>query len=160
VTTASSASSRALGRDLGTRRVLSRLQTTRRVAGEEPLFDHIWTWLQVGNLRADFALAMDRSAARTRSSSLCRVPDSRLRRRLHARRGGFYRFFSYLNLFMFAMLTLVLADNFVLMFVGWEGVGLCSYLLIGYYFDKKKPATRRRKRSSRTVSATGVSSSA
>jgi NADH-quinone oxidoreductase subunit L len=50
---------------------------------------------------------------------------------------GYYRFFSYLNLFMFAMLTLVLANNFVLMFVGWEGVGLCSYLLIGFYFDKK-----------------------
>ncbi len=41
---------------------------------------------------------------------------------------GFYRFFAYLNLFMFAMLTLVLADNYLLMFVGWEGVGLCSYL--------------------------------
>ena len=50
---------------------------------------------------------------------------------------GYYRFFSYLNLFMFAMLTLVLADNFAMMFVGWEGVGLCSYLLIGFYFDKK-----------------------
>ena len=46
---------------------------------------------------------------------------------------GFYRFFAYLNLFMFMMLTLVLADNLLLMFVGWEGVGLCSYLLIGYY---------------------------
>jgi NADH-quinone oxidoreductase subunit L len=50
---------------------------------------------------------------------------------------GYYRFFSYLNLFMFAMLTLVLANNFVGMFVGWEGVGLCSYLLIGFYFHKK-----------------------
>jgi NADH-quinone oxidoreductase subunit L len=50
---------------------------------------------------------------------------------------GYYRFFSYLNLFMFAMLTLVLADSYVMMFVGWEGVGLCSYLLIGFYFDKK-----------------------
>ena len=50
---------------------------------------------------------------------------------------GYYRFFSYLNLFMFAMLTLVLANNFLLMFVGWEGVGLCSYLLIGFYFEKK-----------------------
>ena len=49
---------------------------------------------------------------------------------------GFYRFFAYLNLFMFSMLTLVLADNFLLMFVGWEGVGLCSYLLIGYYLKK------------------------
>ncbi len=50
---------------------------------------------------------------------------------------GYYRFFSYLNLFMFAMLLLVLANNYVMMFVGWEGVGLCSYLLIGFYFDKK-----------------------
>ena len=50
---------------------------------------------------------------------------------------GYYRFFCYLNLFMFAMLTLVLANNFVLMFVGWEGVGLCSYLLIGFYMDRK-----------------------
>ncbi|NLT65805.1 MAG: NADH-quinone oxidoreductase subunit L [Acidobacteria bacterium] len=50
---------------------------------------------------------------------------------------GYYRFFAYLNLFMFAMLTLVLANNYVMMFVGWEGVGLCSYLLIGFYFDKK-----------------------
>jgi len=50
---------------------------------------------------------------------------------------GYYRFFAYMNLFMFAMLTLVLANNYVLMFVGWEGVGLCSYLLIGFYFDKK-----------------------
>ncbi len=51
--------------------------------------------------------------------------------------GGYCRFFSFLNLFMFAMLTLVLANNYALMFVGWEGVGLCSYLLIGFYFDKK-----------------------
>jgi NADH-quinone oxidoreductase subunit L len=50
---------------------------------------------------------------------------------------GYYRFFAYLNLFMFAMLTLVLANNYLMMFVGWEGVGLCSYLLIGFYFDKK-----------------------
>src|ERR1039457_7168711 len=50
---------------------------------------------------------------------------------------GFYRFFAYLNLFMFSMLLLVLGNNLLLMFVGWEGVGLCSYLLIGYYFDKK-----------------------
>jgi NADH-quinone oxidoreductase subunit L len=53
---------------------------------------------------------------------------------------GFYRFFTYLNLFMFSMLTLVLANNYLLMFVGWEGVGLCSYLLIGFWF-KKQSAT-------------------
>jgi NADH-quinone oxidoreductase subunit L len=51
--------------------------------------------------------------------------------------GGYYRFFGYMNLFMFSMLTLVLANNMLLMFVGWEGVGLCSYLLIGFYFLRK-----------------------
>jgi len=54
-----------------------------------------------------------------------------------AHEGGYYRFFGYLNLFMFSMLTLVLANNLLLLFVGWEGVGLCSYLLIGFYFLKK-----------------------
>jgi NADH-quinone oxidoreductase subunit L len=54
-----------------------------------------------------------------------------------AHEGGYYRFFGYLNLFMFSMLTLILANNYVLLFVGWEGVGLCSYLLIGFYFHRK-----------------------
>ncbi len=54
-----------------------------------------------------------------------------------AHEGGYYRFFAYLNLFMFFMLILVLAANYLLMFVGWEGVGLCSYLLIGFYFLEK-----------------------
>jgi NADH-quinone oxidoreductase subunit L len=58
---------------------------------------------------------------------------------------GYYRFFAYLNLFMFAMLTLILGDNFLLMFVGWEGVGLCSYLLIGYYLDKEEAAPAAKK---------------
>ncbi|HKF69019.1 MAG TPA: NADH-quinone oxidoreductase subunit L, partial [Vicinamibacterales bacterium] len=52
-------------------------------------------------------------------------------------RGGVARFFCYLNLFCFFMLTLVLGNNFLVMFVGWEGVGLCSYLLIGYWYEKK-----------------------
>jgi NADH-quinone oxidoreductase subunit L len=51
--------------------------------------------------------------------------------------GGYYRFFGYLNLFVFFMLMLVLANNYVALFVGWEGVGLCSYLLIGFYFLRK-----------------------
>src|SRR5260370_29258849 len=54
--------------------------------------------------------------------------------------GGYYRFFAYLNLFMFFMLMLVLANNYLLMFVGWEGVGLASYLLIGFYFLKDSAA--------------------
>jgi len=59
--------------------------------------------------------------------------------------GGYYRFFGYLNLFMFSMLTLVLANNYALMFVGWEGVGLCSYLLIGFYFQRHSASTAANK---------------
>ena len=116
--------------------------------GEHPtvLFDHIWTWLQVGTLRADFALAMDRLSGTyalfiTFVGFLIHVFAVGY---MHGE-AGFYRFFAFLNLFMFAMLTLVLADNFILMFVGWEGVGLCSYLLIGYYFDKKEAGDAAKK---------------
>src|ERR1700726_576518 len=62
-----------------------------------------------------------------------------------AHEGGYYRFFGYLNLFMFSMLVLVLANNYVLMFVGWEGVGLCSYLLIGFYFHRKSASDAGKK---------------
>jgi NADH-quinone oxidoreductase subunit L len=62
-----------------------------------------------------------------------------------AHEGGYYRFFGYLNLFMFSMLTLILANNYLLMFVGWEGVGLCSYLLIGFYFHKHSASTAANK---------------
>jgi len=58
---------------------------------------------------------------------------------------GYYRFFAYMGLFMFSMLVLVMGSNFVMMFVGWEGVGLCSYLLIGYYFDRAEAANASRK---------------
>jgi NADH-quinone oxidoreductase subunit L len=60
-------------------------------------------------------------------------------------RGGVARFFSYLNLFCFFMLMLVLGNNFLVMFVGWEGVGLCSYLLIGYWYEKKSAADAGKK---------------
>jgi NADH-quinone oxidoreductase subunit L len=58
---------------------------------------------------------------------------------------GYYRFFAYLNLFMFFMLTLVLANNYLLMFIGWEGVGLASYLLIGFWFIKDSAASAGKK---------------
>jgi NADH-quinone oxidoreductase subunit L len=58
---------------------------------------------------------------------------------------GYYRFFGYMNLFIFFMLMLVLANNYTLLFVGWEGVGLCSYLLIGFYFHKKSAADAGKK---------------
>jgi len=113
---------------------------------ETPLLDHIWTWLQVGTLRADFALAMDRLSGTyalfvTFVGFLIHVFAVGY---MHGE-AGFYRFFAFLNLFMFSMLTLVLADNFVLMFVGWEGVGLCSYLLIGYYTDRKEAGDAAKK---------------
>ena len=60
-------------------------------------------------------------------------------------RGAYARFFAYLNLFCFFMLMLVLGDNFVVMFVGWEGVGLCSYLLIGYCYEKKSASDAGKK---------------
>jgi NADH-quinone oxidoreductase subunit L len=107
------------------------------LVADKPILDHIWTWIQVGDFRADFGLGMDRLSG----IYACFVTFVALLIHIFATGymhgdKSFYRFFAYLNLFMFAMLTLVLADNFLLMFVGWEGVGLCSYLLIGYYLKK------------------------
>ena len=111
-----------------------------------PIMDQLWTWIQVGTFRADFGLAMDRL------SGIYALFITFVGLLIHIfatgyMRGdpGYYRFFAYLNLFMFAMLTLVLADNFLLMFVGWEGVGLCSYLLIGYYLDRAEAAPAAKK---------------
>jgi NADH-quinone oxidoreductase subunit L len=59
--------------------------------------------------------------------------------------GGYYRFFGYMNLFMFSMLTLILGNNYTMLFVGWEGVGLCSYLLIGFYFKRHSASTAANK---------------
>src|SRR5260370_42315117 len=93
------------------------------------------TWFQSGALRVGFDLSVDRLTA-----VMLRVVTG-IGSLIHiyaigymSHEGGYYRFFAFLNLFMFFMLTLVLAANFVLLFVGWEGVGLCSYLLIGFYF--------------------------
>jgi NADH-quinone oxidoreductase subunit L len=113
---------------------------------EKPVLDHIWTWIQVGGFRADFSLGMDHLSA----IYACFVTFVGLLIHIFATGymhgdKGFYRFFAYLNLFMFSMLTLILADNFLLMFVGWEGVGLCSYLLIGYYIkrDEARKAAKK-----------------
>ena len=62
-----------------------------------------------------------------------------------AKEDGYYRFFAYLNLFMFSMLTLILGSNYLMMFIGWEGVGLCSYLLIGFYISKKSAGDAAKK---------------
>ena len=113
---------------------------------ETPVMDHLWTWLEVGRFRADFGLAMDRLSGIyalfiTFVGFLIHLFATGY---MHGDK-GFYRFFAYLNLFMFSMLTLILADNFLLMFVGWEGVGLCSYLLIGYYVDRKEAGDAAKK---------------
>ncbi|HEX6126035.1 MAG TPA: NADH-quinone oxidoreductase subunit L [Pyrinomonadaceae bacterium] len=119
---------------------------TGALFGNQPILDQIWTWVDVGGFRADFALGMDRL------SGIYALFVTFVGLLIHifatgymAGDKGFYRFFAYLNLFMFSMLTLVLADNFLLMFVGWEGVGLCSYLLIGYYIkrDEAREAAKK-----------------
>jgi NADH-quinone oxidoreductase subunit L len=114
--------------------------------GTQPIMDHLWTWIQVGAFRADFGLALDRLSGIyalfiTFVGLLIHIFATGY---MHGD-NGYYRFFAYLNLFMFAMLTLVLGDNLLLMFVGWEGVGLCSYLLIGYYLDKEEAAPAAKK---------------
>jgi NADH-quinone oxidoreductase subunit L len=110
------------------------------------VMSHLWTWMNVGGFRADVGFAMDRLSAVyacfiTFVGLLIHVFATGY---MHGDK-GFYRFFAYLNLFMFMMLTLVLADNILLMFVGWEGVGLCSYLLIGYYFDRREAGDAAKK---------------
>jgi len=71
--------------------------------------------------------------------------------------GGYPRFYSYLSLFTFSMLMLVLSANLLLLYVFWEAVGLCSYLLIGFWFHKKSAAEPGRRPSSSTASATSAS---
>jgi NADH-quinone oxidoreductase subunit L len=97
--------------------------------------EHYFTWIQSGFLNVGFDLSVDRLTA----VMLLVVTGVGLLIHIYAigymaHEGGYYRFFSYFNLFVFFMLILVLASNLLLMFVGWEGVGLCSYLLIGFYF--------------------------
>ena len=105
--------------------------------------EHYFTWIQSGIVNIGCDMAVDRLTVVmlmvvTGIGSLIHIYATGYMAHEHGPHfGGFYRFFAYLNLFMFFMLVLVLAANYLLLFVGWEGVGLCSYLLIGFYFDKK-----------------------
>ncbi len=104
--------------------------------------EHYFTWIQSGALEIGVDFAVDRLTA----VMLMVVTGVGLLIHIYSigymsHEGGYYRFFSYLNLFMFFMLVLVLAQNFLLLFVGWEGVGLCSYLLIGFYFLERYATT-------------------
>jgi NADH-quinone oxidoreductase subunit L len=105
-----------------------------------------FTWITAGNFRAGFDLQMDQLTVVmvlvvTGVGWLIHIYSTGYM----AHEGGYYRFFSYLNLFMFFMLILVLAANYVLLFVGWEGVGLSSYLLIGFYFLRKSASDAGKK---------------
>jgi NADH-quinone oxidoreductase subunit L len=102
---------------------------------EEKYIEHYYTWIQSGALNIGFDFAVDRLTA----VMLLIVTGVGTLIHIYAigymeHESGYYRFFAYLNLFMFFMLILVLAQNYLLLYVGWEGVGLCSYLLIGFYF--------------------------
>ena len=106
----------------------------------------ITSWMSVGNLQVDWGFLLDPLSALmimvvTGVGSLIHLYSIGY---MHGEE-GFYRFFSYLNLFIFAMLMLVLGNNALVMFIGWEGVGLCSYLLIGYYIDKKSAGDAAKK---------------
>ena len=111
-----------------------------------PFHKEFFTWIAAGNFRAGFDLQMDQLTVVmvmvvTGVGWLIHIYATGYM----AHEGGYYRFFSYLNLFMFFMLILVLAANYVLLFVGWEGVGLASYLLIGFYFLKKSASDAGKK---------------
>ena len=97
----------------------------------------LFTWLSVGGLNVKFAYLVDQLSLTmalivTGVGFLIHVYSIGY---MHGDK-GFWRFFAYLNLFIFAMMNLILGDNFVVLFLGWEGVGLCSYLLIGFWYDR------------------------
>jgi len=115
-------------------------------SGQELFHKHFFDWISAGNFTAGFDLQMDQLTVVmllvvTGVGWLIHIYATGYM----AHEGGYYRFFSYLNLFMFFMLILVLAANYVLLFVGWEGVGLSSYLLIGFYFLRKSASDAGKK---------------
>jgi NADH-quinone oxidoreductase subunit L len=111
-----------------------------------PWVKSYFPWMTAGSFRVDFSLQVDQlSVVMLLTVSFVGMLIHIYSTGYMEHEGGYYRFFSYLNLFMFFMLTLVLAANIVVMFVGWEGVGLCSYLLIGFWFLKKSAADAGKK---------------
>ena len=111
-----------------------------------PHIEEYAAWIRAGDFSAGFGLYLDQL------SLLMTLIVTGVGFLIHvysvgymAQEGGYYRFFAYLNLFMFFMLTLVLANNYLLMFVGWEGVGLASYLLIGFFFRRDSAANAGKK---------------
>ncbi|MEY4374923.1 MAG: NADH-quinone oxidoreductase subunit [Candidatus Eisenbacteria bacterium] len=113
---------------------------------ERHLTEMAWQWMRVGDFSVNVSFLLDPLSAImvlvvTGVGSLIHVYATGYMSHDHS----FRRFFLYLNLFMFSMLTLVLADNYLLLFVGWEGVGLCSYLLIGFWTERPSAAEAGKK---------------
>ena len=111
-----------------------------------PHIETLAPWLRSGSFNVDFAFYLDQLSL----VMLLVVTGVGFLIHIYSvgymwEEGGYYRFFSYLNLFMFFMLTLVLASSYLLMFIGWEGVGLASYLLIGFWFTKDSAAAAGKK---------------
>jgi NADH-quinone oxidoreductase subunit L len=111
-----------------------------------PYREFVAHWIRIGGFSADFAFYLDQL------SLVMLLVVTGVGFLIHIYSVGYmwddpsyYRFFSYLNLFMFFMLTLVLANNYLVMFIGWEGVGLASYLLIGFWFTKDSAASAGKK---------------
>jgi NADH-quinone oxidoreductase subunit L len=111
-----------------------------------PYQEFVAQWIRSGSFSADFALYLDQL------SLVMLLVVTGVGFLIHIYSVGYmwddpsyYRFFAYLNLFMFFMLTLILANNYLLMFIGWEGVGLASYLLIGFWFTKDSAASAGKK---------------
>jgi NADH-quinone oxidoreductase subunit L len=122
------------------------LGSTHAPEGLAPIVQKVYTWMAAGDYTVDVAFRLDALSALMLSfvtfvGTLIHVYSVGYMQEEE----GYGRYFSYLNLFMFAMLTLVLADSLPLLFVGWEGVGLCSYLLIGYSYDKDFAAAAGKK---------------
>jgi NADH-quinone oxidoreductase subunit L len=121
---------------------LAFVELLRLPEAERVLADGLFTWIGSGNFSAEAAFRLDPLSAVmilvvTGVGSLIHVYSIGYMEDDRREDRGFQRFFCYLNLFTFAMLVLVLADNLVLTFLGWEGVGLCSYLLIGFWYSDR-----------------------
>jgi len=115
-------------------------------SGEAHLVVEMWTWMAVGNFTPGFSFYLDGLAV------VMMLIITGVGFLIHLYSAGFMledpsysRFFSYMNLFVASMLVLVLADNLLLLYLGWEGVGLCSYLLIGFWYEKPENGYAARK---------------
>jgi NADH-quinone oxidoreductase subunit L len=113
---------------------------------EEPVIIHYWTWIASGTFTVDAAIQLDQL------SMIMMMVVTGVGTLIHVFSvgymkddSGYPRYFAYLNLFVFFMLVLVMGSSYALMFVGWEGVGLCSYLLIGYWFSDREKADAGKK---------------